>query len=188
MGVLGRGRFEEAWTKGHESVRLHDLTADERTVVAEGELASQARFKEVAGWPLGGASLIGLALTDPVVNAVAFTFLVARVHLYFGTEKGATSKRDMNRRSLETYAVARWADLRRRSATPIPATSSASATSTSPKPRPATRSSTPSHAVGSASPDTQPRMGSSIRKDKHYDQIAFFPPSEPSSPSLLLLP
>lgn len=63
MGVLERVRLEEAWTKGHDNLRLRDLTADERRVVSEGELGSESRLDEVAGWPLGGLSLVGLALT-----------------------------------------------------------------------------------------------------------------------------
>ncbi len=39
-----------------------------------------------------------------------FTVSLVNVHLYFGSD----STRSMNRRRLETYAVARWADLRRR--------------------------------------------------------------------------
>ncbi len=38
-------------------------------------------------------------------------FLFVNVHLYFGSDAAA----DMQRRSLETFAVARWADLRRKS-------------------------------------------------------------------------
>ena len=40
-----------------------------------------------------------------------FTVSLVNVHLYFGSD----STESMNRRRLETYAVARWADLRRRS-------------------------------------------------------------------------
>jgi endonuclease/exonuclease/phosphatase family metal-dependent hydrolase len=45
-------------------------------------------------------------------RARAFTFLPVNVHLFFGSDS-AVSK---NRRALEAYAVARWADLRRKSA------------------------------------------------------------------------
>ncbi len=40
-----------------------------------------------------------------------FTVSLVNVHLYFGSD----STRSKNRRRLETYVVARWADLRRRS-------------------------------------------------------------------------
>jgi endonuclease/exonuclease/phosphatase family metal-dependent hydrolase len=43
--------------------------------------------------------------------AAAFRFLLVSVHLYFGSD----SKQDMERRALETIAVARWADSRRNS-------------------------------------------------------------------------
>jgi endonuclease/exonuclease/phosphatase family metal-dependent hydrolase len=43
--------------------------------------------------------------------AAAFRFLLVSVHLYFGSD----SKQDMQRRALETIAVARWADSRRNS-------------------------------------------------------------------------
>jgi len=44
-------------------------------------------------------------------RAGAFTFLPANVHLFFGSD----STLSKNRRALEAYAVARWADLRRQS-------------------------------------------------------------------------
>lgn len=44
-------------------------------------------------------------------RAGAFTFLVVNVHLFFGSD----DPDDVGRRALETYAVARWADLRRAS-------------------------------------------------------------------------
>jgi|GEM_PF-6128863 len=42
-------------------------------------------------------------------RAGALTFLLVNVHLFFGSDDPA----DVGRRALETYAVARWADLRR---------------------------------------------------------------------------
>jgi hypothetical protein len=42
-------------------------------------------------------------------EAGSFSFQLASVHLYFGSDL----KISMNRRALETFAVARWADQRR---------------------------------------------------------------------------
>jgi len=44
-------------------------------------------------------------------RAGAFTFVLVNVHLFFGGE----SDQEVQRRALEAYAVARWADLRRKS-------------------------------------------------------------------------
>ena len=50
-------------------------------------------------------------------QAGPLTFLLVTVHLFFGkeTSTGRPSTIDMNRRALETYGVARWCDLRRKS-------------------------------------------------------------------------
>jgi endonuclease/exonuclease/phosphatase family metal-dependent hydrolase len=105
-------------------------------------------------------------------------FLLVSVHLYFGSEKGTSSKRDMNRRSLETYAVARWADLRRRSANAFTRNIIALGDFNMPKADPGDPIYTALTKRGLQLPDHSTEMGSSIRKDRHYDQLAFFPPGE----------
>lgn len=111
-------------------------------------------------------------------SAGPLTFLLASVHLYFGSEKGAASKRDMNRRSLETFAVARWADLRRRSANAYTRNIIALGDFNLPKAEPGDPIFEALTRRGLRLPKHSTEMGSSIKKDRHYDQIAFFPPSE----------
>jgi endonuclease/exonuclease/phosphatase family metal-dependent hydrolase len=111
-------------------------------------------------------------------KAGSLEFLIVSVHLYFGAEKGETSKRDMNRRSLETYAVARWADLRRRSANAFTRNIIALGDFNLPK---AAKGDPIYDALtrrGLRLPEHSTEMGSSIKRDLHYDQVAFFPPGE----------
>jgi endonuclease/exonuclease/phosphatase family metal-dependent hydrolase len=103
-------------------------------------------------------------------------FLLVSVHLYFGSEKGETSKRDMNRRSLETYAVGRWADLRRRSANAFTRNIIAMGDFNLPKAEEGDPIYDALVRRGLRLPAHSTEMGSSVKKDLHYDQIAFFPP------------
>ncbi|HZD70634.1 MAG TPA: hypothetical protein VFA45_17580 [Actinomycetes bacterium] len=72
------------------------------------------------------------------------TCSLVNAHLYFGSD----TTRSRNRRSLEAYAVARWADLRRRDRHALTRKVIALATSTSPRPNRATRSLTRSPPAG----------------------------------------
>ncbi len=104
-----------------------------------------------------------------------FTLLLVNVHLYFGSEKSDPSKRDMNRRCLETYAVARWADLRRKS--PYAYTRNIIALGDFNLPK--LDAGDPVYSAltrrGLHLPQHSTQMGSNLAGDKHYDQIAFFP-------------
>jgi hypothetical protein len=109
-------------------------------------------------------------------RAGSLTFLLVAVHLYFGGGKNAaTSKRDMNRRSLETYAVARWADLRRRSRHAYTRDIFALGDFNLPKAQPGDPVYDALTARGLQLPEHSNKIGSSLRKDVAYDQIAFFP-------------
>ena len=104
-------------------------------------------------------------------RAGTWIFQLANVHLYFGTGS-ATS---MNRRRLETLAVARWAERRQ----------SSEYTSTRdivplgdfnlPKTEPGDPIFDELTGYGLHLPDHSTEAGSSIAEDKEYDQIAFFP-------------
>lgn len=105
-------------------------------------------------------------------QARGFRFALVNVHLYFGS----TSSTHINRRRLETYAVARWADLRRkndnaytRDIIALGDFNIANAEPGDPLYEALTRRGLhlPSHATGIG--------GSAVVSDNDYDQIAFFP-------------
>lgn len=104
-------------------------------------------------------------------EAGGFTFVVVNVHLYFGSD----STYSKNRRSLEAYAVGRWADLRRRSANAYAKDIIALGDFNLPS---RNRGDPIYEALtkrGLRLPGHSTRIGSNLRSDKHYDQLAFFP-------------
>jgi endonuclease/exonuclease/phosphatase family metal-dependent hydrolase len=104
-------------------------------------------------------------------RAGAFTFSLVNVHLYYGSESTA----DVARRCLETFAVALWANRRRRSKyafmqdiLPLGDFNLPKVDPSDPVYRALTRR-------GLHLPEHSTKIGSSIASDHHYDQIAFFP-------------
>ena len=104
-------------------------------------------------------------------EAGSVTFVLVNVHLYWGSE----STIDMNRRSLEAYAVARWADLRRKSKNAFTRDIIVLGDFNIPK----VASDDPIYEAltrrGLHLPKHSTEIGSSIETDSQYDQIAFFP-------------
>ena len=104
-------------------------------------------------------------------KAGGFEFLLVSVHLYYGSESAIS----MNRRSLETFAVARWADLRRKSPNAYCKDIIALGDFNLPK----TKTGDPIFEAltsrGLHLPQHTSEVGSSIASDNHYDQVAFFP-------------
>ncbi len=100
-----------------------------------------------------------------------FTVSLVNVHLYFGSD----STRSMNRRRLETYAVARWADLRRRSPHAVTTDVLALGDFNLPKAVPGDPVYEALTARGLHLPAHSTQIASSIATDSHYDQVAFFP-------------
>lgn len=99
------------------------------------------------------------------------SFMFVNVHLFFGSEK----KPDMERRALETFAVARWAQLRNTSRFSYTREIVALGDFNMPK---AVRGDAVFDALvskGLEIPAHSSGIGSSIASDKHYDQVAFFP-------------
>jgi endonuclease/exonuclease/phosphatase family metal-dependent hydrolase len=101
----------------------------------------------------------------------SLAFSLVNVHLYFGTDSDISR----NRRCLETYAVARWADIRR---------SSPHATTRDIIPLgdfnlPKREAGDPIYDAltrrGLRLPPHSTQMGSATASLSHYDQIAFFP-------------
>ncbi len=99
------------------------------------------------------------------------TISLVNVHLYFGSD----STRSKNRRSLETYAVARWADLRRRSPNAVTSDVLALGDFNLPKAVPGDPIFEALTARGLHLPAHSTQIASSIATDSHYDQVAFFP-------------
>lgn len=101
----------------------------------------------------------------------SFVFVLVNVHLYFGSESAIS----MNRRSLETYAVARWADIRRKSPYAYSRDIIALGDFNLPKAEPGDPIYEALIKRGLHLPDHSTQIGSTIQTDSHYDQVAFFP-------------
>jgi endonuclease/exonuclease/phosphatase family metal-dependent hydrolase len=104
-------------------------------------------------------------------KAGKFTFVLVNVHQYFGSDDADS----IERRSLETYGVARWADLRRKSKHSYTANIIALGDFNLPKVKKGDSIYTALTARGLRLPEHSTRISSSISLDKAYDQIAFFP-------------
>jgi endonuclease/exonuclease/phosphatase family metal-dependent hydrolase len=103
-------------------------------------------------------------------KAKSFSFTLVSVHLYFGKDKPP----DIERRSLETLAVARWADLERKSPSVYCEDIIVLGDFNLPKP-----ADNPVYKAlvgkGLKLPPHTSEIGSSTASDNHYDQIAFLP-------------
>lgn len=100
-----------------------------------------------------------------------FRFALLNVHLYYGSDRAV----DVDRRTLETFAVAWWADRKHadhRSYVPeiIPL-----GDFNLPKASPGDRIFDTLVSLGLEVPPHSSQIGSAIASDSHYDQIAFFP-------------
>lgn len=104
-------------------------------------------------------------------QAGSFIFVVVNVHLYFGSDSTIAK----NRRSLETYAVGRWADLRRKSKYAFTRDIIVLGDFNLPKVEPGDPIFEALTKRGLHLPRHSTEIGSSIATDSHYDQIAFFP-------------
>jgi endonuclease/exonuclease/phosphatase family metal-dependent hydrolase len=101
----------------------------------------------------------------------SFVYVLVNVHLYFGSESAIS----MNRRRLETYAVARWADLRRQSPYAYSRDIIVLGDFNLPKAEPGDPIFEALTRRGLHLPDHSTQIGSTIQTDSHYDQVAFFP-------------
>lgn len=106
-------------------------------------------------------------------EAGGFVFVLLNVHLYFGDEDSATG---MARRCLEAYAVARWADLRRRSRNAFTPNIVALGDFNLPKREPGDPVFDALTRRGLRIPPHSTHVGgSNLNDDAHYDQVAVFP-------------
>jgi len=99
-----------------------------------------------------------------------FQFVLVNVHLFFGSDAPVS----MNRRSLETFAVARWADNRHRSPNAYLPNIMALGDFNMPKAEPGDPIYDVLTSRGLKIPRHTSEVGSSTASDSHYDQIGFF--------------
>jgi endonuclease/exonuclease/phosphatase family metal-dependent hydrolase len=102
-----------------------------------------------------------------------FTTLLANVHQFYGSDK----KADVDRRALETFAVARWAEQRQKSKFAFTRDVIALGDFNMPKTDDADPIQKALTSKGLELPLHSTAMGSNLDSDKHYDQVAFFPGS-----------
>lgn len=105
-------------------------------------------------------------------QAGGFRFVLINVHLFFGSD---SAKADIDRRRLETYAIARWADLRRGN----PRAFTTDIIPLGDFNLPQVDAADPIYSVltsrGLQIPPHSTQVASNLANDRHYDQIAFFP-------------
>ncbi len=103
--------------------------------------------------------------------AGAFRFSLLNVHLYYGSDK----PEDMDRRTLETFAVAWWADRKHRDKRSYVPDILPLGDFNLPKADPGDRIYATLVSRGLLVPPHTSQIGSAIASDSYYDQIAFFP-------------
>ena len=104
-------------------------------------------------------------------QAGAFKLILVNAHLYFGEDK----KADQDRRSLEAYAVARWADLSRADKFAYTKDIIVLGDFNLPKLEKGDPIYDALTKRGLIIPEHSTQVGSNLENDKHYDQIMFFP-------------
>jgi endonuclease/exonuclease/phosphatase family metal-dependent hydrolase len=102
----------------------------------------------------------------------SLSFELVNVHLFFGSD---AQKKDIERRSLETFAVARWVHQREKSPWSFTRDIIALGDFNLAKPQPGDPVFGALTKKGLFLPNHSTQMGSNLASDKHYDQIAFFP-------------
>lgn len=109
-------------------------------------------------------------------QAGKLSFLLVNVHLYFGKQNTkAEKKASLERRALETFAVARWADLRAKSPYAFTRDIIALGDFNMPKAQPGDPIFNALTSKGLELPPHTSKIGSAIASDNEYDQVAFFP-------------
>lgn len=99
------------------------------------------------------------------------SFVFVNVHLYFGDNKPDS----IARRSLETFAVAKWSDSRKKSSFSFTRELVALGDFNMPVSKPGDPIFNALTKLGLELPEHSSQIASSISVDKNYDQIAFFP-------------
>lgn len=108
-------------------------------------------------------------LASFAIGKTSLTFV--NVHLFFGNDKPAS----IDRRALETFAVAKWSDLRQKSRFSFTRELIALGDFNMPKVEPGDRIFDALTRLGLELPEHSTQIASSISTDSRYDQIAFLP-------------
>jgi len=101
----------------------------------------------------------------------SFRFALLNVHLFYGSD----APDDLDRRTLETFAVAWWADKTHRDKHSYVGDVVPLGDFNLPKAAPGDRIFDALVALGLTTPSHSSQIGSAIASDNQYDQIAFFP-------------
>jgi endonuclease/exonuclease/phosphatase family metal-dependent hydrolase len=104
-------------------------------------------------------------------NSSGFRFSLLNVHLFYGSDDPA----DVDRRTLETFAVAWWADRRNRDSHSYVPDIVPLGDFNLPKAEAGDRIFDALVSLGLEVPPHSSQIGSAIASDNHFDQIAFFP-------------
>ena len=104
-------------------------------------------------------------------EAGSFRFALLNVHLFYGSDDPA----DLDRRTLETFAVAWWANRTHRDAKTYVPDIVPLGDFNLPKAEPGDRIFDALVALGLETPSHSSQIGSAIASDNQYDQLAFFP-------------
>ncbi len=104
-------------------------------------------------------------------SAGSLSFVLVNVHLFFGS----SARADVERRALEAYATARWADLRRVNPHSYASDIIALGDFNLPKVEPGDLIYSALRRRGLERPPHSTRIASSIASDAEYDQVMFFP-------------
>ncbi len=99
------------------------------------------------------------------------SLMLVNVHLFYGDEK----PKSIARRSLETFAVAKWADLRKKSVFSFTRELMVMGDFNMPKSEPGDPIFKALTKLGLELPEHSTQIASSIASDANYDQIAFLP-------------
>jgi endonuclease/exonuclease/phosphatase family metal-dependent hydrolase len=138
-----------------------------------GEIAFPVAQLKNIKLPVTGAPFAAFDRTSYLASfrAGQTSIVFVNVHLFFGSEK----PEDMERRALETFAVAKWADARTKSPFSFARELAAMGDFNMPMATPGDPIFDALTKLGLEIPDHSTQIASSISNDSQYDQVAFFP-------------
>lgn len=138
-----------------------------------GEIAFPPSYYNKIKLPGNPLKFVGFDRTPYLVSFEAgeTSFTLVNVHLFFGDNKPAS----LNRRALETFAVAKWCDQRKKSHFSFTRELLAMGDFNMPKSEPGDPIYSALTSLGLELPEHSTQIASAIASDANYDQIAFLP-------------